>query len=103
MTTTADQTGRLGRRAATGPPRRAVVPASFGQALVWLAVVALVVGPFLPLLYASVRSKPSETGRNAWRSVTRRSARKPETESRTPCTGSSRGVQWRTKRWARGR
>jgi len=66
MTTTADQTGRLGRRAATapprraatGPPRRAVVPASFGQALVWLAVVALVVGPFLPLLYASVRSKP---------------------------------------------
>src|SRR3984893_14188406 len=57
MTTTADQTGRLGRRRATTLPR-AALPASLGQALVWLIVVVLVVGPFLPLLYASVRSKP---------------------------------------------
>jgi iron(III) transport system permease protein len=58
MTTTADQPGRLGRRAVAAPPRRLALPASFGQALVWLAVVVLVVGPFLPLLYSSVRSKP---------------------------------------------
>src|SRR5260370_8164547 len=57
MTTTADRTGRRGRRGTT-PPGRAAPPASFGQALVWLAVVVLVVGPFLPLSYASVRSKP---------------------------------------------
>jgi iron(III) transport system permease protein len=33
-------------------------PASAGQALVWFAVVALVVGPFFPLVYSSLRSKP---------------------------------------------
>ncbi len=34
------------------------LPASAGQALVWFAVVALVVGPFFPLVYSSLRSKP---------------------------------------------
>jgi iron(III) transport system permease protein len=33
-------------------------PASAGQALVWSAVIALVVGPFFPLVYSSLRSKP---------------------------------------------
>ena len=33
-------------------------PASAGQALVWFIVVALVVGPFFPLVYSSLRSKP---------------------------------------------
>src|SRR6478672_7597053 len=33
-------------------------PASAGQALVWFVVVALVVGPFFPLVYSSLRSKP---------------------------------------------
>jgi iron(III) transport system permease protein len=34
------------------------MPASAGQALVWFVVVALVVGPFFPLVYSSLRSKP---------------------------------------------
>src|ERR1700756_5010567 len=43
-----------------GPARPRVrwLPASAGQALVWFAVVALVVGPFFPLVYSSLRSKP---------------------------------------------
>jgi iron(III) transport system permease protein len=39
-------------------PRARWLPASAGQALVWFAVVALVVGPFVPLVYSSLRSKP---------------------------------------------
>ena len=39
-------------------PRARCLPASPGQALVWFAVVALVVGPFYPLVYSSLRSKP---------------------------------------------
>jgi iron(III) transport system permease protein len=39
-------------------PRRQVVPAGALQAVVWVVVVALVVGPFLPMLYASVRDRP---------------------------------------------
>src|SRR5260370_9953719 len=39
-------------------PRARWRPASAGQALVWFAVVALVVGPFFPLVYSSLRSKP---------------------------------------------
>jgi len=39
-------------------PRARWLPASAGQALVWFAVVALVVGPFFPLVYSSLRSKP---------------------------------------------
>jgi iron(III) transport system permease protein len=38
--------------------RGARIPASVSQALVWLGLVVLVVGPLLPLLYASLRSKP---------------------------------------------
>ncbi len=34
------------------------LPASAGQALVWFVVVALVAGPFFPLVYSSLRSKP---------------------------------------------
>ena len=39
-------------------PRRSVVPASVLQWLTWGLVVALVLGPFLPLLYASLRDRP---------------------------------------------
>src|SRR5580692_11913183 len=39
-------------------PRARWLPASAGQALVWFVVVALVVGPFVPLVYSSLRSKP---------------------------------------------
>jgi iron(III) transport system permease protein len=39
-------------------PRARWRPASAGQALVWFTVVALVVGPFFPLVYSSLRSKP---------------------------------------------
>lgn len=33
------------------------LPASVGQAVVWFVVIALVVGPFVPLVYSSLRSK----------------------------------------------
>jgi iron(III) transport system permease protein len=39
-------------------PRQSRLPASAGQAVVWVMVVGLVIGPFLPLFYSSVRSKP---------------------------------------------
>ncbi len=39
-------------------PRARRLPASAGQALVWFVIVALVVGPFFPLVYTSLRSKP---------------------------------------------
>jgi iron(III) transport system permease protein len=39
-------------------PRARWLPASAGQALIWFAVLALVVGPFFPLVYSSLRSKP---------------------------------------------
>jgi iron(III) transport system permease protein len=38
--------------------RRRWLPTSLGQALVWIVVVVLVVGPFYPLVYTSLRSKP---------------------------------------------
>src|ERR1700716_441675 len=40
------------------PRSRRVVPAGAQQALVWLIVTVCVIGPLLPLVYASVRSKP---------------------------------------------
>jgi iron(III) transport system permease protein len=40
------------------PPRRSVLPAGLLQWLTWLLVVTLVLGPFLPLLYASIRDRP---------------------------------------------
>ena len=39
-------------------PRRPLVPAGALQAAVWGLVVLLVVGPFVPMLYASVRDRP---------------------------------------------
>jgi iron(III) transport system permease protein len=39
-------------------PRRSFVPASLLQWLTWALVVTLVLGPFLPLLYASLRDRP---------------------------------------------
>lgn len=39
-------------------PRRSIVPASLLQWLTWALVITLVLGPFLPLLYASLRDRP---------------------------------------------
>src|SRR5215216_1677786 len=40
------------------PPRRSWLPAGLLQTLTWALVVALIVGPFVPLLYASLRDRP---------------------------------------------
>jgi len=52
MATTSYPAGTLPR------PRRSIVPAGVLQWLTWALVVTLVLGPFLPLLYASVRDRP---------------------------------------------
>jgi iron(III) transport system permease protein len=39
-------------------PRRQVLPAGALQAAVWVLVVGLVIGPFIPMLYASFRDRP---------------------------------------------
>src|SRR5215210_8126536 len=39
-------------------PRRSIVPASLLQWVTWGLVLTLVLGPFLPLLYASLRDRP---------------------------------------------
>lgn len=39
-------------------PRRSLLPAGALQWLVWVIVVSSVVGPFVPLLYASLRDRP---------------------------------------------
>lgn len=39
-------------------PRRQLLPAGALQAAVWIFVVGLIVGPFIPMLYASVRDRP---------------------------------------------
>jgi iron(III) transport system permease protein len=39
-------------------PRRPFVPAGALQAVVWALVVGLIIGPFLPMLYASFRDRP---------------------------------------------
>src|SRR5215218_3565489 len=39
-------------------PRPSIVPASLLQWLTWALVVTLVLGPFLPLAYASIRDRP---------------------------------------------
>ena len=39
-------------------PRRQLLPAGALQAAVWLLVVGLIVGPFVPMLYASIRDRP---------------------------------------------
>ncbi|MDT4932977.1 MAG: hypothetical protein QOK11_869, partial [Pseudonocardiales bacterium] len=38
--------------------RRPLLPASAYQGLVWAGVLVVVVGPLIPLVYASFRSKP---------------------------------------------
>ena len=45
-------------REALPRPRRDILPASLLQWITWLLVVTLVLGPFLPLLYASLRDRP---------------------------------------------
>src|SRR5215212_3505530 len=52
MTSTTYATDALPR------PRRSIVPASLLQWLTWALVVTLVLGPFLPLAYASIRDRP---------------------------------------------
>src|SRR6266540_2977218 len=39
-------------------PRRSVVPETALQWLTWLLILTLIVGPFVPLLYASLRDRP---------------------------------------------
>jgi iron(III) transport system permease protein len=39
-------------------PRRQLLPAGAWQAAIWILVVGLIVGPFIPMLYASVRDRP---------------------------------------------
>jgi iron(III) transport system permease protein len=39
-------------------PRRQLLPAGALQAVVWVLVVGLVIGPFIPMLYASFRDRP---------------------------------------------
>jgi iron(III) transport system permease protein len=39
-------------------PRRQLLPAGALQAAVWVLVVGLVIGPFMPMLYASFRDRP---------------------------------------------
>jgi iron(III) transport system permease protein len=48
----------LEHRVAFPRPRRQLLPAGALQAAVWGIVVLLVVGPFLPMVYASVRDRP---------------------------------------------
>jgi iron(III) transport system permease protein len=52
MATTTYATGALPR------PRRSIVPASLLQWLTWALVVVVVLGPFIPLAYASIRDRP---------------------------------------------
>jgi iron(III) transport system permease protein len=40
------------------PPRRSLVPAWLLQWATWLLVVTLILGPFIPLVYASLRDRP---------------------------------------------
>ena len=39
-------------------PRRSLLPAGVLQWTVWGLIVALIVGPLIPLLYASLRDRP---------------------------------------------
>src|SRR5882762_1513027 len=43
---------------ATGNPRRPGVPEGVAQSATWLITVVCVIGPLLPLLYASLRDRP---------------------------------------------
>lgn len=57
MTSTLDRPPELTAQVAVRPRAR-WMSTSVGQALVWVVVVVLVVGPFFPLVYSSLRSKP---------------------------------------------
>jgi iron(III) transport system permease protein len=57
-TNTVDQPRWSGRSRWLARPERSLGPASAAQGLIWAVVVVLVVGPLVPLIYASVRSKP---------------------------------------------
>jgi iron(III) transport system permease protein len=48
----------IAQTAASSRPRRQFLPAGALQAVVWVLVVGLVVGPFIPMLYASFRDRP---------------------------------------------
>jgi iron(III) transport system permease protein len=48
----------IAQSAVSSRPRRQLLPAGALQAGVWVLVVGLVVGPFLPMLYASFRDRP---------------------------------------------
>jgi iron(III) transport system permease protein len=48
----------IAQSAISSRPRRQLVPAGALQAAVWVLVVGLVVGPFIPMLYASFRDRP---------------------------------------------
>jgi iron(III) transport system permease protein len=55
--TTLERGGRPGPESPAAPARPPL-PAWAGQALVWVIVIALVIGPLVPLAYSSFRSKP---------------------------------------------
>jgi iron(III) transport system permease protein len=48
----------IAQNVASPRPRRQLLPAGALQAAVWVLVVGLVVGPFIPMLYASFRDRP---------------------------------------------
>jgi iron(III) transport system permease protein len=48
----------IAQSAISSRPRRQLLPAGALQAAVWVLVVVLVVGPFIPMLYASFRDRP---------------------------------------------
>ena len=55
---TVDQPHWSGRPRWLARSERSLGPASAAQGMLWAVVVVLVVGPLVPLIYASVRSKP---------------------------------------------
>jgi iron(III) transport system permease protein len=48
----------IAQNVASSRPRRQPLPAGVLQAAVWVLVVGLVIGPFIPMLYASFRDRP---------------------------------------------
>jgi iron(III) transport system permease protein len=48
----------IAQATASSRPRRQFLPAGALQAAVWVLVVGLVIGPFIPMLYASFRDRP---------------------------------------------
>lgn len=48
----------IAQNVSSSRPRRQLLPAGALQAVVWVLVVGLVIGPFIPMLYASFRDRP---------------------------------------------